>query len=163
MSHAIQAKSQKSRFHLEWSLDSDIATQTMRHPAVYPYISDDTCPNPSDFSMPPVDGVEILSVLCYNYETYCGCFILFNKGSDTFEIHTCLLPIARGMGKIFGDAVVSKIFKETDCKVITTYAPETNPLAKRLALKCGFEFCGYGEPIILNGEPVKVSLFSLRR
>lgn len=149
--------------NLLWSKDRGFVEQTMKHPSIYPWISDDRCKDPDQFTLPEIDGDSIKAVLCYNYETYCGCFILFDKGNCTLEIHTCLLPNAKGMGKIFGDAVVSKIFKETDCKVISTYAPETNPLAKRLAIKCGFEYTGEGEPMIIKGEPVKVSLFSLKR
>lgn len=148
---------------LEWTTNTDLVEYTLKHPSVYPYVSDDNCPSVDDFVMPAIDGESRKAVLCYNYESYCGCFILFDKGNDTLEIHTCLLPTAKGMGKTFGDAVVSKIFKETGCKVISTYAPDTNPLAKRLAIKCGFEYTGEGEPMIINGEPVKVSLFSLKR
>ena len=148
---------------LEWSNDTALVDSTLKHPSVYPYVSDDNCPSPEDFSFPDVDGSSIRVVLCYNYESYCGCFILFDKGNKTLEIHTCLLPTAKGMGKIFGDAVVSKIFKETDCEVISTYAPETNPLAKKLAIKCGFEYSGQGDPMMIKGKPVKVSLYSLKR
>lgn len=149
--------------NLEWTTDTALVESTLKDPSVYPWVSDDRCPSPENFHMPTVDGESIKAVLCYNYESYCGCFILFDKGNDTLEIHTCLLPSVKGMGKIFGDAVVSKIFKETDCKAISTYAPETNPLAKRLALKCGFVYDGIGDPLIINGKPVEVSLYILKR
>ena len=133
--------------YVEWLTDSYLIESTIRHPKIYPYVSDNTCPKPEEFNWPNSD--DFFSVGCFENE-YMGCFCFHEKSSSEVEIHTCLLPIARGKSLQFGQLVIRFILENTPYLVISTFVPKTNKLAKRLALKCGFEIDGKGDKF--NGE-----------
>ncbi|HEX7762070.1 MAG TPA: GNAT family protein [Cellvibrio sp.] len=143
---------------LEWSDNSELATEIMRE--IYAFISDDTCPPKEEFSVSLNDSIRF--ILCYNDGQLMGGFLLIFKDNES-EIHTCMLPIAKGKAKDFGDLVLQKIFKETDVDRVTSYAPIDNPLAKRLALRCGMKFIGMGIPMIKNGQQIDVENFAIER
>lgn len=143
---------------LEWTNDSDLATSIMR--SIYAFISDDTCPPKEEFEVKLTDSIRF--VLCYDNDQLMGGFLFIFKDNEA-EIHTCMLPIAKGKAKDFGDLVLQKVFKETDVDRITSYAPIDNPLAKRLALRCGLKFTGYGNAMIKNGQKVDVENFAIER
>lgn len=141
-----------------WSDDSKLATEIMRE--IYAFISDDTCPPAEEFEVTLNDIIRF--IVCYNAGQLMGGFLLIFKDKEA-EIHTCLLPIAKGKAKDFGDLVLQKIFKETDVDRVTSYAPVDNPLAKRLALRCGLKFTGYGQSMIKNGQKIDVENFAIER
>jgi hypothetical protein len=147
-------------YRIEWSKDRDIAQSIITNPSVWPWVSDDTC-DINSFEHPPIDGVCIRMALCYDGESLCGCFFLYEKDEKTTEIHTCLT--VHGKAKKFGDQVVERIFSDTDYDQVVTFIPVDNPAAASLAKKCGFIFTGYGDPIIKNGENVAVELWRLHK
>lgn len=143
---------------MDWSTDSKLATEIMR--SIYAFISDDSCPPAEEFEVTLTDIIRF--IVCYNAGQLMGGFLLIFKDKEV-EIHTCLLPIAKGKAKDFGDLVLQKIFKETDVDRVTSYAPVDNPLAKRLALRCGLKFTGYGQSMIKNGQKIDVENFAIER
>lgn len=145
-------------YRLDWTDDNLLATEIMR--SIYAFISDDSCPPKEDFEVNLTDSIRF--VLCYYDDQLMGGFLFVFKEKEA-EIHTCMLPIAKGKAKDFGDLVLLKVFKETDVDRITSYAPVDNPLAKRLALRCGLKFTGYGQAMIKNGLEVEVENFAIER
>lgn len=143
---------------LDWTDDSNLATDIVR--SIYAFVSDDTCPPKEEFEVKLTDSIRF--VLCYDNDQLMGGFLFIFKDGIA-EIHTCMLPIAKGKAKDFGDLVLLKVFKETDVDKITSYAPIDNPLAKRLALKCGLKFTGYGDAIMKNGKTIEVENFAIER
>lgn len=144
--------------NLEWSSDGSLATEIIR--SIYDFVSDDSCPPAEEFEVTLNDIIRF--IVCYNAGQLMGGFLLIFKGKDA-EIHTCLLPIAKGKAKDFGDLVLQKIFKETDVDRVTSYALVDNPLAKRLALRCGLKFTGYGQSVFKNGQKIDVENFAIER
>jgi hypothetical protein len=126
-----------------WLEDSDLITETIRHPKIYPFVSDDTCPKAEDFNWPIAK--EFTAVGCYDDEIYFGCFCFYERSKIETEIHTCLLPSAKGIAKFFVKLVVDFVMSNTDYDLITTFIPKSNSLAKNLALKCCFVFDGDGD------------------
>jgi RimJ/RimL family protein N-acetyltransferase len=143
---------------LEWTDNDQLVTEIIRE--IYAYRSDDTCPPKEEFEVELNDSIRF--VLCYDDGQLMGGFLFIFKDNEA-EIHTCMLPIAKGKAKGFGDLVLAKIFKETDVQRVTSYAPVDNPLAKRLALRCGLKFTGYGHAMIKNGVKVDVENFAIER
>lgn len=63
-----------------------------------------------------------------------GGFVLLNKGSQTYEVHTLALP--EGRGPILRDAVkemLHYLFLQTDCERLITTAYKASPLAMALS------------------------------
>lgn len=143
---------------IKWSTDRSIAQRVITDPAIWPWVSDDTC-DLDTFEFPEIDGVKIRMALCYNGLKFCGCFLLYEQSEKLTEIHTCLL--VHGMAKIFGDQVVSRIFSDTDYESIQTFIPVDNPPARKLAIKCGFNFIENRNPIIKNGINTPVEVWRL--
>ncbi len=133
----------------------------MRHPDIYPYISDDTCPEREKFFIP--DEVSADFLLCYNDSYYCGLFFLIEKSADEVEIHTCMLPESKGNATEFGMMAVSDIFNKTRRQKISTFIPISNKLAERLAIKCGFRFVGLCHPCLINGNAIEVKRYEVER
>lgn len=147
---------------VEWTNDYDLINSTITHPAVYPFVSDDTCKSADQFVTPDFSS-EFFCAACYLNELYVGCFCFFHKSDDEVEIHTCLLPAAKGYAKEFGLRVVELIFNNTRYTEISTFIPENNPLAKRLALKCGFLYGSEVEPLLVDGQKIKTHKYILNR
>lgn len=71
-----------------------------------------------------------------------GVFLLEKKNLIMSEIHTALLPEARGKAVEIGEAALKWGFDNLPVKRFVTAVPEFNPLALRMALKCGFKIYG---------------------
>jgi len=70
-----------------------------------------------------------------------GCLFLLTQNSLTFsELHTMIIPEARGVGAIeAGKEAAIWYFENTSCKKIVTLIPEFNKPARIFAKKFGFE------------------------
>lgn len=145
-----------------WTMDKNLVRDTIVNCNVYPYVSDDTCPEPKDFVMPDCSS-EVFWAACYDGDDYVGCFCFFEKNTNEAEIHTCLLPSARGKSCEFGKFVIDLFFKETSYQIMSTFIPVNNVLAKKLALKCGFLYYSDDKPFIINGIEVPTKKYILSR
>ena len=114
--------------------DISAVDYVLKHPEVYPWISDDGSPsaeeftsstmisNPEVFVLMPSDGVV---------------FILHPWNSITLEVHTNIVPERRGREAISETMkAMSWIFENTGCLKIVTHVPSFNRQAKLFALKC---------------------------
>jgi RimJ/RimL family protein N-acetyltransferase len=133
--------------HVDWLTNKELIEATITDPSVYPFVNDDSCGPSCEFVWPEDD--KFFAVGCFD-DGYMGCFCFHENSDSEVEIHTCLLPFARGKSRQFGDLVVRFILQNRSYLVISTYVPKMNTLAKRLALKCGFELDGKGP--LFNGE-----------
>lgn len=71
-----------------------------------------------------------------------GVFLLEKKNHILYEVHTILLPCARGRAVEIGKAALDWAWNNTPAQRIVTSVPEYNPLALRLALRVGFTVYG---------------------
>lgn len=124
-----------------WLTDCDVINSTIKHESVWPYVSE-IGQEKDSFRWPDEEG--FFSVGCYSDGVYMGCACFNEISLNEVELHTCLLPIAKGKAVLFGNMVTEFIFKNKPYNVISTIVPIQNRLAKRAALKCGFVFDGYG-------------------
>lgn len=146
---------------LKWSDDRELIQSTIRHESVYMFVSDDTCPVPEAFELPEL-GEMVFAAECH-CDGYKGCFLFIKKSDDEAEIHTCMLPSAKGMATDFGKMVLEKVFRETKFNEVSTFIPETNTLAANLAKKCGLTYRSEHEPITINGKIVKCYRYAINR
>lgn len=146
----------------EWCSDCYVITSIVTHPQVYPYVSDDNSPPPEEFKLPEL-GPDFFAVLCFDDDHIVGCFLFVKKNDTCCEIHTCMLPAARGKAVDFGNMAVQMIFNETPFSAIVTFIPKTNEKAKRLAIKCGFVEIGDHSPMAIGGELIETKEYMLSK
>lgn len=114
----------------------------MTHPRVYPHISDDSCPPREDFQ--PHVGDPLIYVGVFNDKArFMGLFLFHPHNAITFEVHTCLLPIAWGsLATECTKAAAAWMWANTPCRRIVTNVPAYNMLALALAERSGMERYG---------------------
>lgn len=110
--------------------------------SVYPTISDDGCPEASEFDVTTFFGPFFL-VLSPNEWTV---FVLVPVNSFTYEVHTNILPEGRGKLAIEAcDEALFWVFSETNILKLITHVPISNVPAYALARKAGFKREGVNE------------------
>lgn len=146
---------------VEWCNDKSLILSTITNPFIYPYVADDNCPLADNFQIPELND-DFFCAACYEDDKYLGCFCFVKKSESECEIHTCLLPSARGLSKILGDLVIRLVFETTNYKNISTFIPETNPLAKKLAIRCGFTQADGQILFVVNEKKIPTYKYLLR-
>lgn len=71
-----------------------------------------------------------------------GVFLLEKKNLIMSELHTALLPSSKGQAIAIGKEALQWAFNNLTVQRLITSVPEFNPLALRMALKCGFKVYG---------------------
>lgn len=79
-----------------------------------------------------------------------GLFVGEARNSITYEVHTFLLPNARGKAVEIAKAAMQWLFNNSNCLRITTTVPDYNKLAIRLSLKSGMELIGINKKSFLK-------------
>ena len=124
---------------IERTYDAEFITQCVIHPQAWGKITDDGCGSP-DLYFPQMSD-EIYWVRAGDYGVFMGC----QTNHVSFDVHTILLPSARGKAVDITIKARDWFFGNSPCKRITTKMPEFNQLALRLALKAGFKVIGVDE------------------
>lgn len=116
--------------------DERLIACAMRHPRIYPHISDDACPSADQFKVVLNDSLLYLGV--FEGHNFLGLFLAHPHNHVTYEVHTCLLPEAWGGHAVqAGRAVIRWLWDCTPCHRVVTSVPEGNLLALRLAKAVG--------------------------
>ena len=71
-----------------------------------------------------------------------GVFLMVKQNMVTFEVHTCLLPNARGKTVEIARDAIAYAWGHTEARRLITSVPAFNPLALRLAKKAGMTVFG---------------------
>lgn len=116
---------------------AEIAT-CITEPSVFRQVSDDGAPPPQEYW--PAIAADIWYVRCDVRAAgiFCGVFALHPKNAVTWEVHTCLRPIARGMAGQIVQALIPWIWEnieqnEIQIQRLVTQVPDWNRLALKLA------------------------------
>ena len=125
---------------IERTFDPVIVNEIMRHPKIYPHISDDFCPTREDFDSTQAVRSEANYFLLV--EDGAGVFFLHPHSRVLYEVHTCLKPECWGRVEI-AKAGARWMFEHTNCEKIMTWVPVYNRIARRFALKAGMVEEGY--------------------
>ena len=133
---------------LEQTEDLALVERIIRDPAVYPHVSDDDSPPAAEFRAHP----ELVYVAVRDYAgELLGCFVLMPHTRRLWEVHTCLLPIARGRGLAAARELLAWVWQHTDCERLITQVPDYNRLALKLAERAGLEQYGRNPRAWLRG------------
>lgn len=122
----------------------------LRHPRIYPHISDDGCPD-ADALHVVVDG-PMHYLGAFAGEVFLGLFVAHAHNFVLYEVHTCLLPHAWGPRALdAARGVVAWIFGNTPCQRLVTSVPQGNDLALQLARRAGLEVYGLNPRSLMRG------------
>jgi hypothetical protein len=121
--------------------DLDFVNSIIRHPDVYPWVSDDNSPPPEQNTLAQMLlGCESVFVLSSNEFTI---FVFIPLNSIHFELHTLVLPEGRGKIAIASAKEAGKwIIENTPCQKMKTMVPVFNRAAKWMSRKLGFKYEG---------------------
>ena len=130
--------------------DLAIVRRIMTEPSVYRNITDDGCPPASDFR--PVDDPRLWYVLVYDGANVIGLFMFVPLNAATWEVHTCLLPVARGpLAHQAAWEVLDWLWSNAPCQRLITNVPAFNRLALRFAKEAGMQQFGFNPDSYLKG------------
>ncbi len=129
--------------------DKDVIRDAVTHPHNWPWSSDDY--SESQTYTPCVD--EVVYWLEYSQDgKHLGVYYVHPHSRTTCEIHTCLMPEARGkLAKIAANEVLLWLFSNTEFEKVVTHVPVNNPLALAYARRAGMKDEG------INRKSIRVS------
>jgi hypothetical protein len=131
------------KIRLMQCFDVDLLDGIIRNSAVYPFVSDDACPAPDDFTCRSlVEDEKNIFVLVYDDFAPVGCFAFLGN-----ELHTCMLLECRGRNAVdAGNQAIAYFFEKTGAVEVTSFAFEEMPQTLWYAKALGFQ---------RDGEPFK--------
>jgi len=142
--------------------DPVLIKKTITNPSVYPHVSDDMSPAPEDFS--PVIDDGIFYVTATRDGEYKGLFMLHPINGVTLEVHTCLLPSARGAAYVYAKRLLSWVWENTAAMRVVTQVPANNRLARKLALAAGMTEYGLNpQSFMKDGMLYDIHLLGISR
>ena len=116
--------------------DMETVRWIMTEPSIYRFIVDDGCPPSSEFR--PFNHPSVWYVLVFDGQTPLGLWMLTPHNSCCFEVHTCLLPVARGQrSRVAAGEFLDWVWKSTPCERLVTSVPAFNKLALKFAKEAG--------------------------
>ncbi len=124
----------------------------MRHPSIYPHISDDLSPEAGEFTAAPLlMGPRIIFLRPVVEGFGAGVFLFHPWNSVTYEVHSCVLPGFRGKTAVEASRLAAAwMFENTGCRKIITQIPARNRAAYALAHRAGFRAEGVNKRSFLK-------------
>jgi hypothetical protein len=136
----------------ELCADALLVRAIITHPSIFPFMFSDGGPTPEAFEL--ATDERAIYILVSDEAGPLGLFICARQTSVCWEAHACLLPAARGKKAI----EVYRGFREwlgknTPCRKVIGYTPETNKAALYVARRAGMEVIGINRrSIMLDGQ-----------
>jgi RimJ/RimL family protein N-acetyltransferase len=128
--------------HFERSFDYELIRRILTHERIWPHISDDYSPPPSEYQ--PIESTAVWYIMVRDIypdagpEEVLGLWMFVPQNSVCWEVHTALLPTAWGdRGQRAARMLPDWIWENTHCRRIVTNVPTTNRLALHFAVKAG--------------------------
>ena len=123
--------------------------EIVTHPSIYPFVADDGSPNPEEWEAPD----SFTYCLVHDGDEILGVWIFRKCNAVTWEVHTCLLPNARGKRgyealKLLPEWAWKNL--EGARRVITEVVEDNQP-ALVFALRAGMEKYGVNKQSYLKG------------
>jgi len=118
--------------------DTEFIRKCLTDDTVWRMSSDDT-PLDKDLVFPAAPVGD--AIIWLRAEDY-GVFLGERKNHVTYEVHTVLLPHARGKAAGIAKGAMQWLFDNTNCLRITTSVPSYNRLAARLAERSDMQLFG---------------------
>ncbi len=123
------------------STDLALIKRIVTAPSVYPMVTEDDAPAPSDYDPPFTEAITYLIV--EENEEPVGLFALVQKNSIMVELHTCLMSACRGKDALKAvNQMIDYVWNNTPFSRIVTMVATFNRPALLFALKTGFSKYG---------------------
>ena len=117
--------------------DAEFVRNIMTDPSIYPYNSDDNSVSPEDFDPSSFLKLEAVYFLSPGEDAL---FMVTPVNSVTYEVHSCVLPPARGKkAVVYAKYLIAWMFEHTTCRKLVTHVPSCNAPALALAVRAGME------------------------
>jgi RimJ/RimL family protein N-acetyltransferase len=134
----------------ERSFDYPLLTAIAQHPRIYAESSDDYSPAREKFKL--IESDAFIYVLVRDEEMVLGFFAFCPQSEVCWEIHTCLLPSARGAQALeAARGILEWAWTNSRCRRIFTNVPEFNRGALWFSRKAGLEEFGRNVKSFLRG------------
>jgi len=149
--------------HIERSTDYDLVRAILTQPSIYPQIADDLSPAAADYR--PLESDAIWYAVVWDDNELLGLWMLVPQNGICWEIHTALLPHARGPRAYKAAALMQQwVWRNTPCRRLITNVPADNRPAYLFAVAAGMEFYGRNEASFLkNGNLIDQACLGLSR
>jgi hypothetical protein len=132
-------------------------------PRVYPWVSDDYSPAPTDWK--PIDNAHTKYFAVRNTADVVGLLILIPQSAVCWKVHVCMLP--EGYGAPARDAMremFAWVWHNTPCVRIIGEVPEHHRKAARFAVRSGMkQFAVNPKSWIKNGVLQDLILFGISK
>lgn len=123
---------------IERTKDRDFVNSVIRHPKIYPHVSQDFSPAPEKFDCAPMIAAEGILFLAPVFDSGPGgVFMVHPHTHIVHEVHTCILPEYWGRSAEAGAGLIRWVFEHTPCLKLITHVPVNNRLAYKLARTVG--------------------------
>lgn len=132
----------------ERTSDMELVQSVMRHPKIYPHLTDDGCPPAEEFQ--PMDHPAIWYVLVFDADELLGLWMFVPENAVCWCVHTCLLPVAWGRAREAAVQMAVWIWTNTPCRRLVTMVPVRNRLALKLAEAAGMQRYGLNKNSFLK-------------
>lgn len=140
----------EQQIELERTRDLGLVWKTLTHPRIWPHIIDDSSPPPEEFR--PIDPDSVYYLKVSRADEFLGLFVLTFQTGVCWEVHTALLPQARGRAAAAAArAAQAHLWRDTPCRRIVTTVPIYNRLALKFAKAAGMRSYGYNRASIMRG------------
>ena len=135
--------------------DKSRIESTMRHPAIWPHISDDRCWDVPDFTE-AMKQEAIVGLAVMDGEQQVGVFMLA-RHEDQVSLHTMLHPECRGKrGREACDRMREWVMENTYISHLHTHYYSNRKHVGALARAYGFKEDGTTEDVTIRGEPAQM-------
>lgn len=136
--------------HIERSTDYALIRGILTHPSVYEQISDDCSPPAAEYR--PIESEAIWYAVVWDGNELLGLWMLVPQNGICWEIHTALLPHARGARAYRAAALMQAwVWLNTPCRRLITNIPADNRPAHFFAVAAGMQEYGRNEASFLKG------------
>lgn len=132
----------------ERTQDFELVKQIITHPAIYEHMHSDGAPAPENFQVSEAGWYFLVR----DQGELLGLFICVPQTSVCWEIHTCLLPAARGKRafRAYREGL-AYLKAHTSCRKVIGNIPADNPGALAIALRSGCRAIGVNTKSISHG------------
>lgn len=153
----------KSAIHFTRTHDMDLVRRVFTDPEIYPGLTDDGCVPAENYE--PQDNPSVLYVEVRISKRLAGLWMFVPSNSFCYEVHTAILPWARGRMAITAAKMMTEwIWANTPCVRIWTSVPAFNESAFWFAKQSGMqEFGCNSTSFVKNGLKYDQHLLGVSR
>lgn len=133
----------------ERTFDAALIRKVFTDPAIYPHITDDSCPSPDQWQ--PTMHEAVWYVLVKDGDELLGVWMLVPHNAICYEIHTCLLPASWGArAEQAAKELAAWVWDNMPARRVITNVPRCNRLALRFAKRAGMTEFGVNKRSFLK-------------